>query len=205
MKKNYWQQTNLLTWIKKLKPNGTSSVQIKSLHGVYSFDSFDIQRFKPNELDVKSYSTVLGGFDKTYQSVGLREFESRYANKLSYRELENLVTEQTGSHVYTCTQLQRKVKAEAVELSKELQSSYQGIQLCFPFVNTALNLYDENIEETLFFDDGIGVKRQKDKREDESYEKPTKRIISDIFAIQKPSSKNSKNSKNEMNHLSVDT
>ena len=49
------------------------------------------------------------------------------------------------------------------------------------------------------------VKRQKDKREDESYEKPTKRIISDIFAIQKPSSKNSKNSKNEMNHLSVDT
>ena len=97
------------------------------------------------------------------------------------------MSEQTGSHVYTCTQLQRKVKAEAVELSSELQSSYEGVQLCLPFVNTDLDLYNEDTEEVLFFDDGIGVKRQKDKRGDENYEKLTKRIISDIFAIQKPS------------------
>lgn len=139
----------------------------------------------------------MSGFDSTYQSVGLREFESRYANKLSYRELESLVSEQTGNHVYTCTQLQRKVKAEAVELSTHLQSSYQGVQLCLPFVNNQLDLYDIDTEEVLFFDDGIGVKRQKDKRKDDTYEKPTKRIISDIFAIQKPNENKKKDEENE--------
>ena len=90
---------------KNLKRNGSKKVKIKSLHGAYDFS---FQRYKNNELNLQDYSKELKGLDKTYQSIGLREYESRYGNKLSYNNLSDLLEEQSGLHLYSPGQLQRK-------------------------------------------------------------------------------------------------
>lgn len=166
---------------KKLNRNGTKSVKIRSLHGAYDFT---FQRYKANELNISDYSKVVRGLDETYQSVGLREYESRYGNKLSYNSLSDLLEEQSGVRLYSSGQLQRKIKREASKVSDSQRTSYNGLQLCFPFVNNSVAIYDSNEEEVLFFDDGIGVKRQKDKRNQSDYEKPTKRVQSDVFSLE---------------------
>jgi len=72
----------------------------------------------------------------------------------------------------------------AVSISNYELSKYSGQQPCIPFVDTSFDLYDPQVTETLVFEDGIGVKRQKDTRNDEDYGKPTKRVQSDIIAIE---------------------
>ena len=53
---------------KKIKSNGANTVQIKTLHGVYSIDK---QHFKLNDLGLKSYSNILSRFDSLYLSTSI--------------------------------------------------------------------------------------------------------------------------------------
>jgi len=153
------------------------------LHGAYDFS---FQRYKDNALNIQDYSKELKGLDETYQSIGLREYESRYGNKLSYNNLSALLEEQSGVRLYSPGQLQRKIKREAGKVSDSQRASYNGLQLCLPFVNNSVAIYESKEKEVLFFDDGIGVKRQKDKRKQPDYEKPTKRVQSDVFSLEQP-------------------
>ena len=122
---------------------------------------------------------------KDHESHELCRYRTKYCNLLPYRKLKQNIDAQIGSVGYSSSQLQKKTVATAIEISAYELSKYANKQLCIPFVETEFDLYSPEVEEVLLFEDGIGVKRQKDKRNDVDYEKPTKRVQSDIIAIER--------------------
>lgn len=164
--------------------NGLNRVFIKSLHGVYSFN---LQRFVGSD-EIKTYFDAVNMYQnmtKDYESHELCRYRSEYCNMLPYRKLKDNIDTRIGDIGYSSSQLQKKTIETAIDISNYELSKYDGLQLCLPLVDTCFDLYSPEVKEVLLFEDGIGVKRQKDKREDENYKKPTKRVQSDVIAIER--------------------
>lgn len=144
-----------------------------------------MQRF--TDASASTYFAAVGMYGQMtgdHESHELCKYRSRYANMLPYRKLKEVVDRQMGDNGYSSGQLQKKTLETASEVSRYELDKYAGSQLCLPFVETGFDVYRPDTDEVLLFEDGIGVKRQKDKRCDGAYEKPTKRVQSDIIAIQ---------------------
>ena len=92
----------------------------------------------------------------------------------------------TGEVVYNANQIRERVKIYAQEVIQQEVKSYDGIQLCFPFSESNVDMYDSQAEEVNLFDDGIGVKKQKKSRV-LGYEKQQKTVQTDVIEIQKSS------------------
>jgi hypothetical protein len=92
----------------------------------------------------------------------------------------------TGQVVYSPNQVSEKVKTYAQEATRQEIKSYAGVQLCLPFSESKIDIYDSQTAEIHLFDDGIGVKKQKKSR-GLGYEKQQKTIQTDLIEIQKPS------------------
>jgi hypothetical protein len=122
---------------------------------------------------------------KDYESHELCRYRSEYCNVLPYRKLKKNIDTRIGDIGYSRSQLQKKIIETAIDISNYELSKYAHTQLCLPFIETEFDLYSLGVEEILLFEDGIGVKRQKDKRKVLDYEKPTKRVQSDVIAIEK--------------------
>ena len=87
--------------------------------------------------------------------------------------------------VYSPNQVREKVKIYAQEVTQHQIKTYYGIQLCLPFSESKIDLYDSQAEEIHLFDDGIGVKKQKKSRV-LGYEKQQKTVQTDLIEIQNP-------------------
>jgi hypothetical protein len=112
------------------------------------------------------------------------ELLSNYASKLSYKDTSELLARFTGEHIYTGSQIQNKIVMLAPKISLHLQELYQNQQLSFNFVETDKSfLYDKDSEEICYFDDGIGITKQKEKRGDKNYEKDNKYVQTDVVLI----------------------
>jgi hypothetical protein len=146
-----------------------------------------LQRFSGSD-DVKTYFDAVKMYQnmtKDYESHELCRYRSEYCNMLPYRKLKQNIDTRIGDIGYSRSQLQKKTIETAIDISNYELSKYDDIQLCLPLVETGFDLYSLDVEEVLLFEDGIGVKRQKDKRKDADYKKPTKRVQSDVIAIEK--------------------
>ena len=104
----------------------------------------------------------------------------------SYRNVSKSLEMLTGEVVYSANQIRERVKIYAQEVTQQEVKSYDGIQLCLPFSESDIDLYDSQAEEVHLFDDGIGVKKQKKSRA-LGYEKQQKTVQTDVIEIQKTS------------------
>lgn len=104
-----------------------------------------------------------------YTSVGLQELYAYYINRLSYKEVENLVNRVTGEKQLSDQGIWAGVREKVGEISQEIvnqvkptleQSADQKLT-----VNPQIDLYTLQQEEILLFEDGILVKRQKSERD----------------------------------------
>lgn len=112
---------------------------------------------------------------------------STYASKLSYEDTSELLARFTGKHIYTSSQIQNKIVELEPFVSLHLEKRYINAQLSFNFVETDKSfLYDKESDEICYFDDGVGVTKQKEKRGDKSYEKDTKYVQTDVVLIENP-------------------
>lgn len=70
-----------------------------------------------------------------------------------------------GKQVYSVSQVRNKVVEEAEQIASYLQAkaSVACCQLSLNFVD-AVDIYDAEVEEICYLDDGVGVKRQKEER-----------------------------------------
>jgi hypothetical protein len=66
-----------------------------------------------------------------------------------------------------------------------LQLSIPFCNYQYPFAESNIAIYDKKSEEILLFDDGIGVKRQKEKRI-KTYKKEFKTLQTDLIEVQNP-------------------
>jgi hypothetical protein len=103
----------------------------------------------------------------------------------SYPALSHSLETLTGKVLYSSNQLCNKIKTYAKEVTVATIKPYQGMQLIIPFSESDVDIYDAKSEEILLFDDGIGVKRQKEKRET-GYKKEFKTVQTDLIEVQKP-------------------
>jgi hypothetical protein len=111
---------------------------------------------------------------------------SYYTNLLSYREVEQLAERMVQQPVYTAKQIRNKMVSLEPIAKEYLMKSYNGLQLSFNFVDSSIDLSDAKSAEIHYFDDGVGVKRQKEIRKDAKYEKALKTVQTDIIVLQKP-------------------
>lgn len=165
---------------------GKEEVVLKTLNGVYTFLN---QRYKAKKqgkfTSFLALHTASLGQERGFQSKGLMELLAYYTNHLSYREVEKLAERIVRQPVYTAKQIQSKMVSLSVVAKEHLLEAYNGLQLCLNFVDGDIDLYASDSAEVHYFDDGVGVKRQKAKRKDKSYQKESKTVQTDIIVVQK--------------------
>jgi hypothetical protein len=103
----------------------------------------------------------------------------------SYAKVSDCLEKVSGTRLYSGNHISEKVKLYAKEQTHNLMTSYAGCQLCLPFADTNVDIYDSSSSEILLFDDEICVKRQKEVREPK-YVKSHKRVYTTVMEVQKP-------------------
>ncbi len=91
-----------------------------------------------------------------------------YSNRLSYQEVENLVERVTGQRILSDQKIWEIVINQAGEISAQWQEQINKINSLMTKeieISPTVDIYNSEQEEILLFDDGIGVKKQKDNRE----------------------------------------
>ena len=107
--------------------NGTTSIQIKTIHGEFSFE---IQRYKLNHESI-TYFDWTEQFSQGYNSQRLQEYISYYSNRMSYEEVEKLVartlglvsSQQEGQrfHVNDCAKQARDIRVFTVYILASME------------------------------------------------------------------------------------
>ena len=150
-----------------LRCNGGTLITIKTLNGSFPFKN---QRFLENNCDQTSH-TYLGltnQLEDGHVRCGLKELSAYYANRLSYEEVEELVERITGEKQLSDQSIQNTVVNKALEVSNQVESFAMSVleddNLELPEIAKEVDLYDAQEKEVLIFVDGIGVKKQLEKR-----------------------------------------
>lgn len=122
-----------------------------------------------------------------YLSKRLNEFIFYYSNRLSYNELFLLLKMITGNNLLSGQHIHNLVIHKANELSdkikKETKKTING-NIPLPSINTEFDIYNKDTKEILYFEDGIQVKKQKEKRDCKSKTKK-ERINTDVCLLEK--------------------
>lgn len=126
--------------------------------------------------------------------MGLSELICYYSNRISYRELAGLLERMVGKSPYKSRHLQNIVVRESQCVAEYNHQANTGIQLSLNFVSQ-VDIYDIASKEVVYFDDGVGVKRQKEHRckEGDSGSKSASTVQTDVVLI--------KNANNEYEYL----
>lgn len=159
---------------------------LKTLHGAFEF------RVQKYQLDGTSLSYLELTQPKNRSDIGrgLQEFCAYYSNRLSYREVSELVKRQCGGRVLSSQGIWQFVQQQALQLSDGIERSTaaQPSESIIE-VATKIDLYDATSAEVILYDDAIGVKAQKPKRqrrEQPATEEPEhpKTVVTDVVVLQ---------------------
>lgn len=165
--------------------NGKNSVQIRTLNGVQLFDNQRyISKDKKDGFSFLSEYSINEVSERGYQSEGLMKFISYYSCKMSYQDVSELVENKVSERVYSSCHIQHKIIALQKRVDLSIKKEYEGLQLSFNFVDSQVDIYSPGSEEVLYFDDAIGVTKQKLKREDKMYVKDCKYVQTDNILLQ---------------------
>lgn len=119
-------------------------------------------------------------------SERLAEYAAYYSNRLSYEEAAKLIERNTGEQLLSDQSIWRIVAAKAAEISERQrrQVTQRLAKGKLPAVASEVDIYDAQQAEVLLFDDGIQVKEQKAKRDNQAVEQKT-RVNTDVAMLQK--------------------
>ncbi len=90
-----------------------------------------------------------------------------YSNRLSYQEVEDLVSRLTGERILSDQKIWEIVVNKAIEISGQIESEIKQINSSIPEgieIASTVDIYNPSAQEILLFDDAIGVKKQKAHR-----------------------------------------
>jgi hypothetical protein len=141
-----------------------------------------LERYKTSGDFFSSTKQFIDGLESRNLKTWIKQ-EIQYK---SYPALSKSLETLSGEVLYSSNHLCNKIKSYAQEATIASIKPYDGMQLFIPFSESNIDIYDSNSAEILLFDDAIGVKRQKQKRE-KTYKKELKTVQTDIIEVQKPS------------------
>ncbi|HEY9660934.1 MAG TPA: hypothetical protein V6C65_20965 [Allocoleopsis sp.] len=145
--------------------NGTREVTIKTIHGSFQFK---LQRYRTSEGS-SSFFELTEQLGEGYISVRLQEVSSYYSNRMSYEEVEKLIERLSGKRLLSDQKIYETVQSKAQQVSQvwkeEIEAFKSGQSEELIAAKTDLDLYSEQTEEILLFEDGIQVKAQAAQRQ----------------------------------------
>jgi hypothetical protein len=171
-------------------------VNIKTLHGVFSFDQqmYQMQGRSVGFIELSNHQ------EAGYVSRGLQELVAYYSNRLSYEELQGLLVRMTGAAVLSpqgsWDLVQQNVQVLSDQRSEEFRPLTETERALVKIsLSDEIDLYHKTSDEILLFDDGILVKAQKEQREKPvlepvaapigvSSEKARVNVLSDVVLLQ---------------------
>lgn len=155
---------------------------------------FAVQRLIEAESGKRcTYFDLSGQLTDGYRSVGLQELAAYYSNRLSYQEVEGLLRRFSGQDVLSDQRIEQVVidKAVAVSQGWAIQAAGDGLITESVPITPVIDLYDDKAPEVRLFEDGLGVKAQKNWRAHQSSDgavKATtvsaKRILTDVVMLE---------------------
>ncbi|MDJ0577552.1 MAG: hypothetical protein QNJ65_20625 [Xenococcaceae cyanobacterium MO_234.B1] len=136
---------------------------MKTIHGQFDFrlQKYLVKGKSCNYFDLTSQLT------RENISHGLQELVAYYSNRISYQEVENLVERISGEKLLSDQKIWDIVVNKAVEVSSQWQQEIQSIKQSIKSesqIASLVDIYNPLSQEILLFDDGIGVKKQKENR-----------------------------------------
>jgi hypothetical protein len=161
-----------------LNSKGYRKVIIKGVEGRVRFR---LERYKTG----CDFFSLSGQFTEGLESKELKKWIKLELPHKSYTLVSDSLEMLSGEVLYSANHLSEKAKIYAKEVSESTIKKYDNIQLCIPFAEPDVAIYDSQNKEILLFDDAIGVKRQKEKRV-KNYKKALKTVQTDVIEIQKP-------------------
>ena len=122
-----------------------------------------LQRYRTDEGS-SNFFELTNQLNEGYISLRLQEISSYYSNRISYKEVEKLIERLSGERLLSDQKIYELVQSKAQQVSQEWKEEIEAVeplqeQELIP-VKANLNLYDEQGEEILLFEDGIQVKAQ---------------------------------------------
>jgi hypothetical protein len=157
------------------------------MHGRFTMSVNNYRKGKQH-LD---YFDLTSQFQKgNHITAGLMELLCYYSNRLSFREVEDLLNRITGTKVLSSRHISNITHDKAIELSKsqkeEVESILSNAEYAFPDINTDFDIYDSSVKEVIISEDGIQVNNQKEHHDSKPRSKRRSRINTDVFLISKP-------------------
>ena len=176
--------------------NGTNIVKVKTIHGQFDFrlQKYLVKGKSCNYFDLTSQLTTEN------ISHGLQELVAYYSNRISYLEVEKLLERISGQKLLSDQKIWEIVVNKAVEVSSKWQQEIQSIKQSIksdPSIAPTVDIYNPLSKEILLFDDGIGVKKQKENRsknqdvvigepKQAGQKQKRKTVITDMVLLQTP-------------------
>jgi hypothetical protein len=161
-----------------LPSKGYRQLTIKGIEGRVNFR---LERYKTGG----DFFNLTEQFKQGLESKRLKEWIKLELPHKSYHAISSSLEVLSGESLYSSNHLSEKAKVYAQEVTQATIDKYAGMQLCIPFAKSEVAIYEEKSKEILLFDDAIGVRRQKEKRE-KNYKKTAKTVQTDVIEVQKP-------------------
>jgi hypothetical protein len=152
------------------------------LRGIHGKIDFDIQDYEDAAGQRTNYLALSGQFTDHQDSVGLQTLVCKYANRLSYGQLAELLEDMTGSGLMSRSHACQLVESSANKVLVWQEAQRVGQQLSIPFLDK-VDIYDGKQAEWLLMEDAIGVKKQKQRRV-VGYVKSDKTVQIDVMVAQ---------------------
>jgi hypothetical protein len=161
---------------------GVQIIRLHSLHGTYTFP---LRRFfDPGRQAHTDFFALTGEPEAGGMSHRLAETTCFYANRLSFRDLEDLLDRTCGR--LPRQTLHRLTERVATDMSADIASEIASTaHTPLPQLSETVDIYDPTSKEVLVMEDGILVKAQKPKRGKDK-ERPSKWINTDVVLLERP-------------------
>jgi len=143
-------------------------LKINSLHGIITFRNQQFVDKITNQY--KSYFDFTNQFQSTksrndYTSERLKEYSTWLSCTVSYENVVEILYRNTATYLLSDQKIQQLVVEKAQEISQIEEQRNKESENAEIHVNTAVNLYDTQVNEIALFEDGILVRGQKENRE----------------------------------------
>ncbi len=122
-----------------------------------------------NFFSLTNYFDNLSAKKNSYQSVGLCTFATKYATKLSYANVCELISETCKGATLSAQHIHTLVQAEASKIEsiqKEKIAVFEASKVVLESVKA--DIYGVNSAEVVYLSDDVCVKKQKTKRDKQS-------------------------------------
>ena len=142
---------------------GSYPLKIKTINGSFVFE---VTKYRTESGSTNWLRLTHKDLNKNHESELLQAFAVKYATRLSYQKVSELVLERTGTSSLSDQRIYQIVEEKAAELvAKQAEIINQTREKGEKIKAVEVDLYDGQRKEIKWFGDGICVAEQKAKRD----------------------------------------